>query len=192
MMQEYEQTVHIEDQALEKMRADANYMLTALIRKMIDKDSLEGKLTINIDVSLEKEMVQNTDPSIEGDKRPSYTPSFAHKIGYAFQVKDEMKGENKLDDMELIWDDSMGDFLVRPTTGKDQRTVFDAEFTEVVEPDEMIDDDELIEGPTVPLIGTNDSEDDEKEMLAETGANFLPFEPTDEDYEYENPEGGEE
>ena len=85
-MGEYEQNLHISDNAFEKMRADADIVLQHLIKNMIDKDSMDGKVTIAIDVTLTKEFIPNRDPNIQGETRMVLKPKFSHKIGSVMQI----------------------------------------------------------------------------------------------------------
>lgn len=58
-MDAYDQNLHISDNAFEKMRSDADRVLQHLIKNMIEKDSMDGKVTIAIDVALTKEFIPN-------------------------------------------------------------------------------------------------------------------------------------
>lgn len=64
-----ETTLHFEDDTFKKLRTDADQVLQKLLANMAEKGSLEGKMTITIDVSFTEETVQNRDPNIEGDMR---------------------------------------------------------------------------------------------------------------------------
>ena len=79
-MENYEQNLHINDDVFEKMRTDADLVLQRLIKNMIEKDSMDGKVTINIDLSLTQEFIPNRDPKVEGETRRVLTPKIAHKV----------------------------------------------------------------------------------------------------------------
>lgn len=87
-----ETTLHFEDDTFKKLRTDADQVLQKLLANMAEKGSLEGKMTITIDVSFTEETVQNRDPNIEGDMRIVHTPKFQHKVGSVLQIKNEQKG----------------------------------------------------------------------------------------------------
>lgn len=91
-MDAYQQELHIEDELLSGMRADANAVLQKLLQNMVEKDSLEGKLTISLEISLTPEWIPNNDPLIEGSTRKALTPKFSHKVGSIMQIKKEEKG----------------------------------------------------------------------------------------------------
>lgn len=169
----YEQNLHISDNAFEKMRADADMVLQYLIKNMIEKDSMDGKVTIAIDVTLTKEFIPNRDPNSQGATRMVLKPKFSHKIGSVMQIKNEAKGDTNYDGMELVWDEEAGEYVLKPITNTSQMSIFDADFRCVNVPDETEGDreDELsgIEG------------DREYELLAVEGGSIaaLPG-PTDE------------
>ena len=64
-MEGYEQELHINDELFAGMRDDADRVLQKLLKNMVEKDSLEGKVTIGIDVTLVQEFIPNRDPNIE-------------------------------------------------------------------------------------------------------------------------------
>ena len=94
-----ETTLHFEDDTFKKLRTDADQVLQKLLANMAEKGSLEGKMTITIDVSFTEETVQNRDPNIEGDMRIVHTPKFQHKVGSVLQIKNEQKGDMNCDGM---------------------------------------------------------------------------------------------
>ena len=49
-----ETTLHFEDDTFKKLRTDADQVLQKLLANMAEKGSLEGKMTITIDVSLQR------------------------------------------------------------------------------------------------------------------------------------------
>ena len=75
-----ETTLHFEDDTFKKLRTDADQVLQKLLANMAEKGSLEGKMTITIDVSFTEETVQNRDPNIEGDMRIVHTRSFSIRL----------------------------------------------------------------------------------------------------------------
>lgn len=186
-MGEYDQNLHISDNAFEKMRADADMVLQHLIKNMIDKDSMDGKVTIAIDVALTKEFIPNRDPNIQGETRMVLKPKFSHKIGSVMQIKNEAKGDTNYDGMELVWDEEAGEYVLKPITNTIQMSIFDADFRCVNDPDEADEtggdiEDELlaIEGGSIAAlpgpIDESDGSDDMSGMFEDDG------------YGYEEPE----
>lgn len=127
-MEVYERNLHIDDEAFEGMRMDADRVLQKLIKNMVEKGALEGSLTIKVDVLFQQEYIPNYDPEIEGESRKVLMPSFSHKVGSVMQIKDEAKGGSKYDGFELIWDDEAGEFVMKPITNTAQRNIFDVDF----------------------------------------------------------------
>ena len=127
-MEGYEQELHINDELFAGMREDADRVLQKLLKNMVEKDSLEGKVTIGIDVTLVQEFIPNRDPNIEGETRRVLTPKFSHKVGSVMQIKNEAKGDRNCDGTELVWDEERGEYVLRPIANTDQMTIFDADF----------------------------------------------------------------
>lgn len=127
-MEGYEQELHINDELFAGMRDDADRVLQKLLKNMVEKDSLEGKVTIGIDVTLVQEFIPNRDPKIEGETRRVLTPKFSHKVGSVMQIKNEAKGDRNCDGTELVWDEERGEYVLRPIANTDQMTIFDADF----------------------------------------------------------------
>lgn len=113
-MDAYNQEVRIEDEIFEGMRTSANVVLQKLLKNMVEKGSMTGKITITLDVTLDQEFIVNRDPKINGETRRILTPKFAHKIGSVMQIKDEAKGGKSCEGWELVWDEEKMDmFLFR-------------------------------------------------------------------------------
>lgn len=127
-MEGYEQELHINDELFAGMRDDADRVLQKLLKNMVEKDSLEGKVTIGIDVTLVQEFIPNRDPKIEGETRRVLTPKFSHKVGSVMQIKNEAKGDRNCDGTELVWDEERGEYVLRPIANTEQMTIFDADF----------------------------------------------------------------
>lgn len=127
-MEGYEQELHINDELFAGMREDADRVLQKLLKNMVEKDSLEGKVTIGIDVTLVQEFIPNRDPNIEGETRRVLTPKFSHKVGSVMQIKNEANGDRNCDGTELVWDEERGEYVLRPIANTEQMTIFDADF----------------------------------------------------------------
>lgn len=188
-MDAYDQNLHISDNAFEKMRSDADRVLQHLIKNMIEKDSMDGKVTIAIDVALTKEFIPNRAPEIYGETRMVLKPKFSHKIGSVMQIKNEAKGDINYDGMELVWDDEAGEYVLKPITNTSQMTIFDADFKCVNDPDENNESGSdaereygypALEGECVAALpGSADENPDQDDMSS-------AFE--DDGYSYEEPE----
>ena len=119
-MELFEQNLHIADSAFEGMQRDADRVLQKLLKNMVEKGSLEGSVTIKIDISLKQELIQNTDPYIEGETRKVLSPTFTHKVGSMMQIKNEAKGCINYEGMEMVWDDELKEFAIKPIANTTQ------------------------------------------------------------------------
>jgi hypothetical protein len=174
-----ETTLHFEDDTFKKLRTDADQVLQKLLANMAEKGSLEGKMTITVDVSFTEETVRNRDANIEGDTRVIHTPKFQHKVGSVLQIKNEQKGDMNCDGMEMVWDSEKGEYVLRPITGRDQMSIFDMEEQEDVYDDEIVEA-EALEGRKIAALPEPSDEDDtpaEEDISDEF-----------DDYDYQNPE----
>ena len=71
---------------------------------------------------------RNTDTYIEGETRKVLSPTFTHKVGSMMQIKDEAKGSINYEGMEMVWDDELKEFAIKPIANTTQRSIFDADF----------------------------------------------------------------
>lgn len=113
-MDTYNQEVRIEDEMFEGMRTSVNVVLQKLLKNMVEKGSMTGKITITLDVTLDQEFIVNRDPKISGETRRILTPKFAHKIGSVMQIKDEAKGGKSCEGWELVWDEEKNGYVLVP------------------------------------------------------------------------------
>lgn len=179
-MDAYQQELHIEDELLSGMRADANAVLQKLLQNMVEKDSLEGKLTISLEISLTPEWIPNNDPLIEGSTRKALTPKFSHKVGSIMQIKKEEKGGKKCDGYELVWDEERKEYVLRPIANTRQMTIFDTDFRPV--DDEAGSEQAAIEGNAfAALPAPADGNESANDISDEFGANDSGG---DDDYPY--------
>lgn len=214
-MKVYENNLHIEDDTFLALRTDFDRVLQKLIKNMIEKDSSEGKITITVDVSLEKDSVTNTDPNIKGASRVITLPTFTHKVGSVLNIKDEAKGKVKFDGMELVFDEEIGEYVLRPVMNTEQATVYDADFSYVEDDNEDEYDEGALEGKKVaslpgPVedgefteivdeeeddaesddaneeIASADEEEDLSDEFEDEPVESIPFE--DDGYAYEEPD----
>lgn len=195
-MEMYEKELHINDELFEGMRNDADRVLQKLLKNMVEKDSMEGKVTIGIDVTLFQEFIPNRDPEIEGETRRVLTPKFSHKVGSVMQIKNEMKGDRNCDGTELVWDETRGEYVLRPIANTEQMTIFDADFRCVNDEPERDDGGKaqkaigwsrlaLPGSPDAGSDGTDEDGGEEEDMSGEFDMKDLPF--ADDGYGYEEP-----
>ena len=164
-MKSYEQNLHITDQAFDSLRASADMMLQKLLKNLVQKGEDEGSLTIKIDVDLLRHEVDNFDPAIEGTKRQMISPKFSFKVSTAMQVKNEDKQNFNAEGLELVLDEVTGEYILRPVSNINQRSMFDADYREVVdpEPDPEEEKRKAIAGNVQRLLGMNEEEDEDSE-----------------------------
>ena len=185
------ETLHIDDDTFSKMRTDADQVLQKLLKNMAEKGSLEGRLTITLDVSFTEETVQNRDPNIEGETRIVHTPKFQHKVGSGLQIKNEQKGDMNCDGMEMVWDDEKGEYVLRPITGRDQMSIYDMEFPQP-QPEEVVEG-EVLEGRKIAAL-PGPAGDDPEDDASEGQSGDVPTDEDDisdefdYDYGYDDPE----
>lgn len=200
-MDGYEQELHIGDELFVSMREDADMVLQKLLKNMVEKDSLEGKVTIGIDVTLVQEYIPNRDPGVKGETRRVLTPKFSHKVGSVMQIKNETKGDRNCDGTELVFDSRRGEYVLVPIANTEQMTIFDSDFRCVNDSEVYSESEEerwrALEGGSAaalpgPVKGQEDEEEDNDEDMSEEFGHdsSLPFDEDSEDdgYSYEEPD----
>lgn len=176
----FEQNLHISDSAFECMRTDADRVLQKMIKNMVDKESLDGSVTIKIEVTLIPEYIPNYDPEVEGETRKVLKPTFTHKVGSMMQIKDERKGGSSYENMELVWDEEAKEYVLKPICNTEQRSIFDADFKcyedDVVEDPDQSGGFSAIEAAPYPALpGTTEEPEDISDQIFD-------------DYDYEEQE----
>ena len=187
-MKSYEQNLHLTDQAFDNLRASADMMLQKLLKNLVQKGEDEGSLTIKIDVDLLRHEVDNFDPAIEGAKRQMISPKFSFKVSTAMQVKNEDKQNFNAEGLELVLDEVTGEYILRPVSNTSQRSIFDADYREVVEPEKDEEDPEAekrkaISGKVQKLLGVSEDDDDDFMNDPEDDEGFEDFGPEDDEPE---------
>lgn len=62
--------LRIEAETFDKLRRDADIVLQRALGTMKEKESMDGKVTITIDIKLVPEFIPNFDPAVQGgDKK---------------------------------------------------------------------------------------------------------------------------
>jgi len=127
-MEDYRE-LKVEADTFDKMRADTNFILQRALGMMKEKDSMEGKVTINLDIKLVPEFIPNFDKEIEGETRRILKPQFAHKVTSAINIKNEKKG-NFDSEMEMVWDEDEQAYVLKYINNTAQRSMFDDDMQE--------------------------------------------------------------
>lgn len=183
-MANIEQKLHIEDDAFLGMRQDANKVMQKLIENMVEKETLEGSVTIKIDVKINTDYILNMDETVSAEHRKVMKPQFSHKVDSVMQVKDEMKGGTKYDGMELVYDEVTGEYVLKPIINTEQQTIFDDQYREIIPDDNNIATSPDGDFMNVPLI--------EGEVADETALKGPTADENDaddeDDYGYDEPE----
>lgn len=160
--------LRIEADVFEKLRRDADIVLQRALGTMKEKESMEGKVTISIDIKLVSEFIPNYDMEIPGETRKILKPKFDHKVTSAINIKNEEK-DSVNPEMAMVWDEEKQEYVLTYVNNTEQRSIFDSDFQERVNPKEDVENDS-----TIPfLVGGVEDE------------SALPS-PEDDGYEYED------
>ena len=150
--------LRIEAETFDKLRRDANTVLQMALGTMKEKESMDGKVTITIDIKMVPEFIPNYDLSIQGETRKILKPKFDHKVTSAINIKNEEKG-NTNPEMEMVWNEEKQEYVLTYVNNTSQRSIFDTDFQEVM--------DETEKNPEVPLL--EGDVEDEMEFLEPAG-----------------------
>lgn len=126
-MEDFAKKLNFESDTFADMKRDMDHVLQRLLATMWEKGSTEGSMALKIDVRLTTGFIPNYDPSVEGESRMIHTPRFSHKVTSAVQIKDEKKG-NMDTEMELVFDEDSGEYVMKPVVNTEQRSIFDSDF----------------------------------------------------------------
>ena len=78
-MEDYKE-LRIEADTFDKLRRDADIVLQRALGTMKEKESMDGKVTITIDIKLVPEFIPNYDPAIQGETRKILKPKFDTRL----------------------------------------------------------------------------------------------------------------
>jgi hypothetical protein len=164
--------LRIEADTFEKLRRDADIVLQRALGTMKEKESMEGKVTITIDIKLVPDFIPNYDPQVKGKTRKILKPKFDHKVTSAINIKNEEKGSVN-PEMAMVWDEQKQEYVLTYVNNTDQRSIFDTDFQEAMnEPKENelpllegeVIDETALPGPVEGEVRIEDfREDDEPE-----------------------------
>lgn len=164
--------LRIEADTFEKLRRDADIVLQRALGTMKEKESMEGKVTITIDIKLVPDFIPNYDPQVKGETRKILKPKFDHKVTSAINIKNEEKGSVN-PEMAMVWDEEKQEYVLTYVNNTEQRSIFDTDFQEAMnEPKENelpllegeVVDETALPGPVEGEVKIEDfREDDEPE-----------------------------
>ncbi len=127
-MNNLEQNLHIDDRAFESMRCDTDRVLQKLLKNMVEKGSFDGSINIKIDIKFMQEYIVNNDINSSEETRKILIPAFTHKVSSVMQIKEEAKGGVNYEGMEMVFDEELGEYVIKPVANTTQRSVFDSDF----------------------------------------------------------------
>ena len=164
--------LRIEADTFEKLRRDADIVLQRALGTMKEKESMEGKVTITIDIKLVPDFIPNYDPQVKGETRKILKHKFYHKVTSAINIKNEEKGSVN-PEMAMVWDEQKQEYVLTYVNNTEQRSFFDTDFQETMnEPKENelpllegeVVDETALPGPVEGEVRIEDfREDDESE-----------------------------
>lgn len=119
--------LNFESETFAGIKRDMNFVLQRLLGNMQEKGATNGSMTLKIDVSFDTEYIPNYDPQIEGESRKIEKPKFKHEVTSTVQIKDKKSG-NMDTEMELVFDEDTGEYVMKPIANTQQRSIFDSDF----------------------------------------------------------------
>lgn len=136
--------LRIEADTFDKLRRDANIVLQRALGTMKEKESMEGKVSISVDIKMVPEFIPNYDPDIQGETRKILKPKFDHKVTSAINIKNEEKGSVN-PEMAMVWDEDKQEYVLTYVNNTSQRSIFDTDFQEAMrEPDNGVSGDQTL------------------------------------------------
>ena len=141
--------LRIEAETFDKLRRDADIVLQRALGTMKEKESMDGKVTITIDIKLVPEFIPNFDPEVQGETRKILKPKFDHKVTSAINIKNEEKGSAN-PEMAMVWDEDKQEYVLTYVNNTEQRSIFDSDFQEAMNgPEDKEPGVPLLEGEVV-------------------------------------------
>lgn len=133
----------IEGEIFDDLRKDINMALQKALKEMTDKDSDEGKISIAIDIKLDKESIPDYSSGQEGKPRDIVKPRFLHKVAHAINIKGERKGGIN-PEMAMVQDEDDKELVLTYVNNTEQRSIFDDDIQETMNRNSS--EENLIEG----------------------------------------------
>ena len=141
--------LRIEADTFDKLRRDADIVLQRALGTMKEKESMDGKVTITIDIKLVPEFIPNFDPEVQGETRKILKPKFDHKVTSAINIKNEEKGSVN-PEMAMVWDEDKQEYVLTYVNNTEHRSIFDSDFQAAMnEPEDNEPGVPLLEGEVV-------------------------------------------
>lgn len=144
MEKEFVRELNFDSDTFEQMKQDMNFVLQRLMGRMLESDTTEGTMNIKIDVKLIEEFIPNYNPDIQGETRKVSKPQFKHKVTSAIKINEEKSG-NLNNEMELVYDEETGTYVMAPIADTVQRSIFDSDFQQNCEGES----EDIIEGTAI-------------------------------------------
>lgn len=119
--------LYLESPVFDDARAKFNVVLQRLFKSMVGTGSNDASISLKMDVHMNKRIIENNDPDIEGETRNIMLPDFSYEVNSSIQVKDKAKGNND-PQMELVWDDEQKKYVLQYVANTTQRSIFDKDF----------------------------------------------------------------
>lgn len=115
----------IEGEIFDDLRKDINMALQKVLKEMTDKDSDEGKISIAIDIKLDKERIPDYSSGQDGKSR------FLHKVAHAINIKGERKGGIN-PEMAMVQEEEDKELVLTYVNNTEQRSIFDDDIQETM------------------------------------------------------------
>lgn len=136
-VEDFEKKLDFSSDTFQGMLRDASFVLQRLLGNMVEKGAKEGSLNIKLEVELKEQHIADYTPEHEGAERLARKPIFTHKVSSTVQIKDEKKG-NLDTEMELIFNEDTGEYIMSPIVDTEQKTIFDSDYKDVFGGDDEI------------------------------------------------------
>lgn len=142
------QEITLESDTFAKAREDFNFMFQKLLKRMYKNETIEGSITLKINVDMKYEFVMDED----GETQRVDKPVFIHKIDTTVPLKDSNKGKNETG-MALVYDEELGRYILEFDATGGQKTIFDPEYQQngnTIDADVRQVDEEDVKG--IPML----------------------------------------
>ncbi len=161
-MQNYEE-MKIESDVFGVIRGNFNALLQRLFKNMKKNDSVEGSITMKVNITLDQDWVTDG----HGGTIEINNPILKHKVSIEVPVKDAIDSKSNTG-MSLVWDDEVKRYVLKHVNDNGQRSIFDPDYEENLHGDtEEPDEGTMLPGPTNLLPNNGEVIDGEFEDVIE-------------------------
>ena len=161
-MQNYEE-MKIESDVFGVIRGNFNALLQRLFKNMKKNDSVEGSITMKVNITLDQDWVTDG----RGGTIEINNPILKHKVSIEVPVKDAIDSKSNTG-MNLVWDDEVKRYVLKRVNDNGQRSIFDPDYEENLHGEtEEPDESTMLPGPTNLLPCNSDVMDAEFEDVTE-------------------------